>query len=135
MSGGGLVIGIVIMLAGVAYLALPFLRAGKARTASEQERERLTLIAAYERALVTVRDLDEDYQVGKLAQATYESERARWAEHGAMLLALIEQANGEKKSKQARKTVETPVPADDAVEQAIAAYVRARDQAKVQEKS
>lgn len=135
MSGGGLVIGIIIMLAGAAYLALPFLRANRASGSAEKERERLQLIAAYERALVTVRDLDEDFQVGKLAQATYESERARWTEHGVMLLELIEGSAAPKKQPKPRKATETVTADDDAVEQAIAAYVRAREQVKVQEKS
>ncbi|MBE2270398.1 MAG: hypothetical protein IAE80_19335 [Anaerolinea sp.] len=130
MSGEALVLSILILALGTLYLALPFIRGGKVKENSEQARERLKLVAAYERALMTVRDLDEDYQVGKLSQETYAAERARWTEHGAMLLEMIEQKNGEgkKSSKRSKPAPETASAADDdAVEQAIAAYVRARE--------
>ncbi len=136
MSGGGLIIGIGMLLIGLAYLALPFLRGGKAT--SEQARERLNMIAAYERALMTVRDLDEDYQVGKLSEEAYTAERTRWTEHGVTLLQLLE-VNEPKTSHKQRKSVETTLITtnDDPVEQAIAAYVRTRDGAheRVKEKS
>ena len=137
MSGGGLVIGIIMLLVGIGYLALPFLRGNRGSWATEQEREHLKMIAAYERALVTVRDLDEDYQVGKLSQETYETERSRWTEHGALLLELLEKASegNAKKSGKRPKSVEPTLTEEDAVEQAIAAYVRAREQVKVQEKN
>ncbi|MBK8031036.1 MAG: hypothetical protein IPK17_16430 [Chloroflexi bacterium] len=137
MSGGGLIIGIVMLLAGLAYLALPFVRGSRGSWETEQERERLRMIAAYERALVTVRDLDEDYHVGKLTQEIYEAERQRWTEHGAMLLQKLEEtaAGDAKQNSKRRKTVEPTVSEEDAVEQAIAAYVRAREQTKVQEKN
>ena len=137
MSGGGLIFGIIILLAGLVYLALPFVRGSRGNWETAQERERLRMIAAYERALVTVRDLDEDYHVGKLTQEVYETERQRWIEHGALLLQKLEEtAEGDaKKNSKRRKTVEPTVSEEDAVEQAIAAYVRAREQTKVQEKN
>lgn len=136
MSGEGLIASIVILLLGIVYLALPFVRAGRSSAVTTEERERLKLIAAYERALMTVRDLDDDYAVGKLPEETYATERTRWTEHGAMLLELLE-VKGDKQPAKRRKAVETPpaaLPDDDAVEAAIAAYVRAREQVKVGEK-
>ncbi len=133
MSSGGLIIGIVLLLGGIVYLALPLVRGGKSGVNAQQERERLQMLAAYERALVIVRDLDEDYQVGKLSPDIYETERTRWTEHGAMLLEMLETASeGEsKKGSKRRKAADPVVTEDDAVEQAIAAYVRAREQSQV----
>jgi hypothetical protein len=137
MSGGGLIVSIVMLVAGIAWLVLPYVRSEKARGGAEDQKQRdqLKLSAAYERALLTVRDLDEDYQVGKLSQEAYASERARWVEEGAALLEALEKAGGTaKKSKRAKtqpSPEQTPAAAnDDPVEQAIAAYVRAREKTK-----
>jgi hypothetical protein len=136
MSGGGLVVCIVMLVIGVAWLAMPYLRGAKTAHVldGEKARERLTLAAGYERALVTVRDLDEDFQVGKLSAETYAAERERWLKIGAAQLEALEQAGGTpKKSKQAQTQPMTErtrsAEIDDSVEQAIAAYIRARDKA------
>lgn len=137
MSGGGLIVSIVMLVLGVAWLVLPYLRPDKAERDGEREkvRERLTLSAAYERALLSVRDLDEDYQVGKLSEDAYASERAHWVERGAALLEALEKAGGTpKKGKRAKAQPNAaPVAAstgDDPVEQAIAAYIRAREKSQ-----
>lgn len=145
MSLSGVVAGIAILVLCLVWLLLLFLRASAMKSAveREQQRDRLSMAAAYERTLMTVRDLDEDYQVGKLPQDVYEAERARWAEHGAKLLQMIEAATkpaeSPKKSRQEKKrrTAETaepvtttPVPEDDPVEAAIAAYEKARERAR-----
>jgi hypothetical protein len=145
MSSGGLLISIGMLLIGLVWLALPYVR-GSRTVLNEQRdalRERPQLAARYERALMTVRDLDEDYQVGKLSPEQYAAERARWVEEGAVLLEALEKTGGvpEKKAKKTKVAVKTvqpvavdPAPVattnDDPVEQAIAAYVRAREQAR-----
>jgi hypothetical protein len=134
MSGGGMVVSIVMLVIGIAWLALPYVRGVRAGHTIEREklRERFTLAAAYERALLTVRDLDEDFQVGKLSQETYVRERERWLKHGAAQLEALEKAGGS--PKKSRKSSPLPpaqrkpsVEVDDSVEQAIAAYIRARE--------
>ena len=136
MSGGGLLISIVMLVLGVGWLLLPYLRRGaEPGTESQKQRERLALAAAYERALLTVRDLDEDFQVGKLSQEAYQSERGQWVERGAALLEALEKAGGKPKKTRQTKPQPSPEPAPttsgaDPVEQAIAAYVRARENTK-----
>ena len=137
MSGGGLIISIVMLVLGVAWLVLPYLRGNKSESDSEREksRERLVMSAAYERVLLTVRDLDEDFQVGKLSEEAYASERTQWVEHGAALLEALEKAGGAPKKNKHAKAKPKPEPvtvsaSDDAVEQAIAAYVRAREKSQ-----
>lgn len=137
MSGGGLVVSILMLVLGIAWLVLPYLRGGSAGRAvdSEQQRQRASLIAAYERTLQTVRDLDEDFQVGKLSQDDYASERGMWVERGAALLETLEKTGGvSKKTKTAKSQspakVVSSATSDDPVEQAIAAYARAREKSQ-----
>lgn len=136
MSGEGIVAAIVMLAVGVAWLAQPYLRQGKINRTAEREivRERLNLVAAYERAIVTVRELDEDYQVGKLSEEAYQAERAQWTERGAVILAALDNVNGDSaksKNRSAKRPPEdVPPQHDDAVEEAIAAYFRAREQAE-----
>ncbi len=136
MSVTGILIGVLMLVGSLAWLAFPLLkRQGAARiTAVDPEQ-----VAAYERILQTVRDLDEDYLVGKLPAEQYTAERARWMEQGAAHLESLEKLTGKpahKKSPHAK-----PAPAqmdsagqDDAVEQAIAAYIRAREHTAPQER-
>jgi hypothetical protein len=133
MSSTGLIVSIVMLLGGLAWLGLPYLRGNRTALGVQREtlRERPTLAARYERALLSVRELDEDYSVGKLSPEAYATERARWVEEGAALLEALEKTSGapDRKARKAARH-ETPPPiadADDPVEQAIAAYMHARE--------
>ncbi len=139
MSGIGLLIAVVLLAAAVAWLALPWLRRGRAGALDPAlARERDALLTSYERILSAIRDLDEDFQVGKLSQEAYASERARWAEQGAAALETLEKLGLQsarrplgrgKKAYKAAPAAAQETPAEDPVEQAIAAYARARDAA------
>ncbi len=136
MSSTGLIVSIVMLLVGIAWLGLPYLRSN--RLMLNQQREELLarpiLAARYERAVATVRELDEDFQVGKLSQETYATERARWVEEGAALVEALEKSGGAPERAKAKKAKAVrqpaPAPTDDPVEQAIAAYARAREQSR-----
>lgn len=134
MSIEGLVITLLILGVSIAYLAVPFFR----RTitlkdaALQQQKEHETLLVSYERILTTIRDIDEDYQLGKLPQDAYSELREKWAERGASVLESLEKLNGHKPKE--KKKVETASPdadtvLDDAIEQAIANYVKAKSNA------
>lgn len=127
MSTEGIFAALVMLVIGLGWLALPYLGRGQSAAAGEQERERQTLAAAYERALLSVRDLDEDFQVGKIGQDEYAAERARWTERGAALLEALDKLSGKPMTSKARKAAPPPVELDP-VEQAIAAYSQAREQ-------
>lgn len=152
MSLSGVIAAIALLVIGSAWVLLPFLRGGALKSEAERakDREELSIAAAYERTLMTVRDLDEDFQVGKLPQDVYAAERARWAEHGAKLLRMMEHESAEqpKKPKHEKQShgkhshstdvaVATTVTSnaasagtDDPVEAAIAAYAKARERAR-----
>jgi hypothetical protein len=136
MSVTGMLIGVLMVVGSLAWLAFPLLkRQGVARlTAVDPEQ-----IAAYERILQTVRDLDEDYLVGKLPAEKYSAERANWMEQGAAHLESLEKLTGKPASKKSHHPKSAPaqldsVGQDDAVEQAIAAYIRAREHTAPQER-
>ncbi|GEM_PF-741071 len=139
MSTGSLIIVVAMLVLGVAWLAYPFIARGSSERQIERQkaREIANLTAAYERALMSVRDLDEDYQVGKLPAEVYAVERARWIEKGAAILEAIDKAGGAKpKKRHGSKKVAQSTPItnvqtaanveEDPVEQAIAAYMAAR---------
>lgn len=136
MTTGALIISSFVLVLGVVWLALPFLRRGATLRAQEvtRQKEREALLTTYERILTTLRDLDEDYSLGKLPPEGYQVERERWAAQGAAVLEALEHAGGRKPTyaQPAHKaTVSTQADAeallDDAIEKAIANYVQAQN--------
>lgn len=140
MSIEGLIVALGMLALCLLYLALPFLRLRRSSGMVEQinqQKQREVLLNAYERVLSTIRDLDDDFNTGKLAEDVYQTERAQWSERGVALLQALEQADTSKtvKAKAAGKSANgkaapTDAPADkaldDAVEQAIANYIKAK---------
>jgi hypothetical protein len=132
---GGIAAAVMVIL-GLAWLALPILRRRYAISGEElaRQKEHETLLTLYERTLSAIRDLDEDHLTGKLAQADYEAERAYWTERGVAVLQALEKTGGRKPAHR-RKTAyhrqpltagETDADAalDDAIERAISSYIK-----------
>jgi hypothetical protein len=134
MSVLGIIVSAAIGVFGVIYLALPLLRRNQALhgVALKNHKDREMLLTAYERVLMTIRDLDEDYQVGKLDAESYHEERELWAGRGVEVLEALEKAGGAKFKADRRKTAAPVTNADpdseldSALEQAIARYVTAK---------
>ncbi len=135
MSTEGIIAALVMVVIGLAWLALPLLRRKSSLNTQElaRQKERAALLTTYERTLASIRDLDEDHLTGKLAQADYELERAHWAEQGVAILQELEKYGVKKPAKHSKadgrqKSVPTTqadpdAQLDDAIEQAIAAYI------------
>ncbi|MGQ9908218.1 MAG: hypothetical protein ACUVS2_05205 [Candidatus Flexifilum sp.] len=132
MSSEALILSLIMMAISIVVVALPLLRRSQLEQQRARESERLKLLAAYERALVTVRDLDEDYSIGKLPEEQYRAERAIWSERGAAILEMLEQyADVGHQPRVRGAAAKVPAnPADDPIESAIAAYIKAREQAQ-----
>jgi len=134
MSIEGLIVSLVILGGSLFWLALPFLRRGawsKAELAQQKERERI--LANYERIIATIRDLDEDFQLGKFSEEVHATQRAYWTEQGAETLKMLEQMGGQKKQEpkaikqpQSQAQADPDAALDAAIEQAIANYVSAK---------
>lgn len=132
MSIEGIVFALVLATGIIALIAAPLLRREPARQDAQnqlvdKQRERLQLY--YERVLRNIRDLDEDYSLGKLDEASYQQEREEWAQRGVQVLKALENLTGE--SMIAETTTEDAAvdrAIDDAIEAAIQNY-RARSTA------
>lgn len=88
------------------------------------------LLTEYERVLAMMRDLDDDYNIGKLAPDQYQFEREEWAERGIILLQQME-SRGMKRPENtiSQPPIENDAEMDQAIEEAIAAYRKARSEA------
>lgn len=132
MSTAGLIFAGLMTLISVVILAQPLLRRAGATPDSVQH-TRARLAAEYERVLTVIRDLDDDYALGKITPDVYARERGQWSRQGvALLQALDAAAPPEHPARKAKRIVSTHPPQesaeqalDDAVEQAVAAYVKA----------
>lgn len=77
----------------------------------------------YERVLTALRDLEEDYSLGKLDQARYAAERERWIAQGVEVLAELDHIGALSKPDQTVSELDAAV--DRQIEQAVAAYRKA----------
>jgi hypothetical protein len=136
MDIGTIVIVLVIAGVGLFWLAFPFINRAGSQSQTEaifRQRDREKLLVDYERVLTTIRELDDDFRLGKLSQETYQMEREAWAEQGT---ALVEQIEKLKESVPPLRPPKSKPPKDlqpdadsdldAALEQAIAKYVKAK---------
>jgi len=135
VSTEGLIAAVVMVIIGLIWLAYPLVRRKSSTTTQElaRQKERAALLTTYERTLSSIRDLDDDHLTGKLSQPDYEAERTQFAEQGVAVLQELEK-HGVKKPSKAFKQAKSKEPLatnhvdpdeqlDDAIEQAIAAYI------------
>ena len=88
MSIAGLAIALFLVLVALIAVAYPFWRpAGvKVEADANLRRQRERVRRYYERVLVNIRDLDEDYLTEKLSEADFQAEREVWVNRGVRLL-------------------------------------------------
>lgn len=132
MSIEGILLSAFLFLTSMMILARPFVVQNASHDALSLQQDRQSLLNAYERLLARLRDLDEDYKLGKMPQADYEVERLQLADRGATLLAQIEKSLGGLKYDEISTSVndvKADVELDTAIEAAIANYI-----AKTQDK-
>lgn len=99
MSVAGLLIAVIGFVVLALFVAAPLF--GRARSTSDAAPDTpppsdhaAELRASYERIKSTLRDLDDDYALGKLDDAAYQAERERWLTEGARVLAALDEAQG-----------------------------------------
>ncbi|MBL8132460.1 MAG: hypothetical protein JNL42_11430 [Anaerolineae bacterium] len=93
MSLEGLLFTLILAAAVLFIIAAPLLIRRRAQdapgtTPGDLQRERLQ--AYYDRALSNLRDLDEDFALGKIEPALYEQDRAVWVERGVQALKALD---------------------------------------------
>lgn len=125
MSIEGILASAIIFIIGVMWLAHPFRNQANIHSQLMKQQDRQSLLNAYERLLGRLRDLDEDFNLGKMPEADYQQERAQLAEKGAALLAKIEQSLGKIDGAQptSKPSKDADAVLDAAIESAIASYI------------
>lgn len=92
MSTGGLFITLALVLIATVVVARPFFRFAPNRQTADAnlQLQRERVYSYYERVLTNIRDLDEDFQTGKIAEAEYQEEREVWVYRGIRLLRVAD---------------------------------------------
>ena len=92
MSILGLVVSLALVLIAIVVVARPFfgLASKDPATGSNLQLQRERVSRYYERVLSNIRDLDEDFQTGKIADAEYRDEREVWVDRGVRLLRVAD---------------------------------------------
>jgi hypothetical protein len=134
MSIEGIILSIVIFAIGIVWLAFPFVTKNQSHKQMAKQQDRQSLLNAYERLLARLRDLDEDYHLGKMPDADYQIERQQLTERGAALLAKIESTLVGTMPHATPTLLETETEADTeldaAIESAIANYIATTQEEK-----
>ncbi len=127
MSIPGILMALVLVALSVAIVGLPLLRANSNRSREALARKAYDeILTAYERVLTAIRDLDEDFQTGKLQEDEYQEERARRVQQGSELLHHLEKLDAAAPLPDTFSPSAAPVTAvaDDEVEALIAHYAQ-----------
>lgn len=126
--------GIMIGIALVSVIYPLFISRDALGDAAREQRQRDELLTSYERTVLTLRDLDEDFRTGKLNRSDYEPEREQWAARGVDLLQQLEavgvslrpvRATDPQPTSIQRETevATVDVQTDDEIEAAISRYL------------
>lgn len=131
MSIEGIVASIIIFVIGLVWVVYPLRRQSISHSHLMKQQERQSLLNAYERLLMRLRDLDEDYNLGKMPEADYQQERAQLMEKGAALLAKIEQSlDSIDNLNKTKASSDADAALDAAIEAAIADYIATKQDEK-----
>lgn len=130
MSIEGLIGSGLIVLVSLFVIVLPFIWHG-----SETDEEVLAarkyrdeLLSQYHLVLETVRDMDADYQMGKMPEDDYSYERVQWVERGVVLLQALDSLSGADavtaRERAAIQGVRDDAQINDEIEAAVARYLK-----------
>ena len=90
MSTTGFWLVVLITIITALFLVLPFLSRRRTTPDEDDSTNYSQQVAAYERVLLTIRDLDEDYSTHKLDEVSYQTEREHWVQQGITLLQVMD---------------------------------------------
>ncbi len=94
MEAQTLILGLVIVVLSLIFVAWPFLGLGRERAvAAEKSKlngEMERLVAEREAVFAVIRDLDFDYETGKLTDEDYQQQRETWVARGVAVLKAID---------------------------------------------
>lgn len=134
MTTGSIIIAVILLLAGLVWMLLPFLRSEQVNSSAKANaKQRDRLLYYYEQVMATVRDLDEDFSTGKINEDEYQADRESWMERGVKILAALNETadsvpaatKAEVKSANASQRVALDDDIDAAIEAAVARALKA----------
>lgn len=88
MESQSLILGIIIAILSALIVLWPFITASRDEESAESRMEQL--VAQRDAIYATIRDLDFDFETGKLTEADYRAEREAWVERGVEVLKAID---------------------------------------------
>jgi hypothetical protein len=125
MSTEGILLAIVLTGLSLAWVVAPLVRERSARSRSHDAyaKRRERLLVYYERVITNIRDLDEDYTTGKLAQDEYATEREDWVQRGIQVLKALDALEADAPPDEPLLTDEAAIDReiDSVIEAAVAA--------------
>ncbi len=89
MSLAGLLAALLLTALALIIVAYPLLRHSESTGARRSSQRNLD--TNYQRVLINIRDLDEDFATGKLDAHSYHDEREAWTRRGIELLRQIDE--------------------------------------------
>ncbi len=124
MSLPGLIMGLVIVVGVLFFVASPLLHRSTSTTSEdeivEKQRERLAMV--YERVLGNIRDLDEDHTTLKMSDADYVVERELWVQRGIQVLKTLDVLDAKHMVTHSAEAEDIDRAIDRRIEAAVAAY-------------
>ncbi len=125
MSIAGTLIGVVMLLFSAIWVLYPILRREQARPVQEEAllKQHERLLVYYEQVLASIRDLDEDLAIGKIADDEHHHEREQWVQRGMIILSALDELD--KRGVMVAEDVTDDEDIDHAIEDMIAQYAKA----------
>jgi len=126
MSPGGLIFAAVLVTVVLLIVMWPYVQHSTVTAAdalASRQRDRLKVY--YERALLNIRDLDEDHALGKLDAAEYAVERELWTQRGVQALKAWDLVSQRGAAGLLPVTAANDAAIDQAIEAAIDAAIEA----------
>ena len=102
------ILGLFVLVA--LYISRPFFER-KATAVTQQETEYSTLLAEYDRILVTLQDLDFNHDLGKIPADEYPTWRQQWMQRGAEVLRQLDEIEGQTGQKHLDSRLEAAIQA------------------------
>ena len=127
MSSEGILFALLLLALVVGLTAAPLFTRAPAPVDALLDKQRARLQVYYERVLRNIRDLDEDYALGKIDESAYRTEREHWTERGVQVLKALDTLPQHRMiADSAAEDSAVDRAIDAAIEQAVEQYRAAR---------
>lgn len=91
MEAQSLIMGVILVALSIFFVLWPLFSVTREDETNALANRRNTLMEQREAIYATIRDLDFDFETGKLAEDIYRSQRNSWVERGVEVLRAVDQ--------------------------------------------